>query len=134
MAKTAAALARLSRVGMPYISLLTDPTIGGVPASYAMLGDVTIAEPGAYVGFAGPRVMEKTIRQKLPPGIASSESMLAHGMIDIVCSRAELRSTIARLLRLLTGASYARNIELHQNNATPPVMVAMLNESAVVGD
>jgi acetyl-CoA carboxylase carboxyl transferase subunit beta len=134
MAKTTAALARLSRVGMPYISLLTDPTIGGVPASYAMLGDVTIAEPGAYVGFAGPRVMEQAIRQKLPPGIASSESMLAHGMIDIVCSRAELRSTIARLLRLLTGASYVRNIELHQNNASTPVTVSMLNESAAVGD
>jgi acetyl-CoA carboxylase carboxyl transferase subunit beta len=108
MAKVTAALARLARVEMPYISLLTDPTIGGVPASYAMLGDVTIAEPGAYVGFAGPRVMEGTIRQKLPPGLASAESMLAHGMIDMICTRSELRSTIARLLRLLTGSSYSR--------------------------
>ncbi len=109
MAKTTAALARLGRVGMPYISLLTDPTIGGVPASYAMLGDVNIAEPGAYIGFAGPRVMREAIRQKLPPGTASSESMLAHGMIDMVCQRAELRVTIARLLRLLTNASYPRS-------------------------
>jgi acetyl-CoA carboxylase carboxyl transferase subunit beta len=106
MAKTTAALARLGRVGVPYISLLTDPTMGGVPASYAMLGDVNIAEPGAYIGFAGARVIEQAIRQKLPPGTASSESLLAHGMIDMICQRAELRGTIARLLRLLTNASY----------------------------
>lgn len=108
MAKTTAALIRLGRVGMPYISLLTDPTVGGVPASYAMLGDVTIAEPGAYIGFAGPRVIEQAIRQKLPPGTASAESMLAHGMLDLVCARGELRSTIARLLRLLTNGLYRR--------------------------
>ena len=106
MAKTTAALARLGRMMLPYISLLTDPTVGGVPASYAMLGDVTIAERGAFVGFAGPRVIEQAIKQKLPPGTASAESMLAHGMVDLVCVRAELRPTIARLLRLLTSPSY----------------------------
>jgi acetyl-CoA carboxylase carboxyl transferase subunit beta len=106
MAKTTAALARLGRVGMPYISVLTDPTLGGVPASYAMLGDVNIAEPGAYIGFAGARLIEQAIRQKLPPGTATAESLLAHGMIDMICQRAELRITIARLLRLLTNASY----------------------------
>jgi acetyl-CoA carboxylase carboxyl transferase subunit beta len=129
MAKTTAALSRLSRVEMPYISLLTDPTIGGVPASYAMLGDVMLAEPSAYIGFAGPRVMEKTLRQKLPPGMASSESMLAHGMIDLVCTRADLRATIARLLRLLTGATYARgSCRLHEDGAA-----AMGAEAAVPG-
>jgi acetyl-CoA carboxylase carboxyl transferase subunit beta len=111
MAKTTAALARLGRVGVPYISLLTDPTMGGVPASYAMLGDVNIAEPGAYIGFAGARVIEQAIRQKLPPGTASSESLLAHGMIDMICQRAELRGTMARLLRLLTNASYRKGAD-----------------------
>lgn len=106
MAKTTAALGRLARIGMPYISLLTDPTVGGVPASYAMLGDVLLAEPGAFIGFAGPRVIEEAIKQKLPPGTATSESMLVHGMIDMVCPRAELRPTLSRLLRLLTSASY----------------------------
>jgi acetyl-CoA carboxylase carboxyl transferase subunit beta len=104
MAKTTAALARLGRVALPYISLLTDPTVGGVPASYAMLGDVIIAEPGAFIGFAGPRVIEQAIGQKLPPGTATAESMLAHGMVDMVVPRSELRPTIGRLLRLLTGA------------------------------
>jgi acetyl-CoA carboxylase carboxyl transferase subunit beta len=111
MAKTVAALARLGRVGVPYISVLTDPTIGGVPASYAMQGDVIIAEPGAFVGFAGPRVIEQAIRQKLPPGTATAESMLQHGMLDLVCPRAELRPTLARLLRLLTSPSYRGQID-----------------------
>jgi acetyl-CoA carboxylase carboxyl transferase subunit beta len=106
MAKTSAALARIARVGLPFISLLTDATTGGVLASYAMLGDVIIAEPGAFIGFAGPRVIEQTIKQKLPPGTASAETMLEHGMVDMVCTRAELRPTIARLLRLLTNAPY----------------------------
>jgi acetyl-CoA carboxylase carboxyl transferase subunit beta len=116
MAKTTAALARLSRIGMPYISLLTDPTVGGVPASYAMLGDVTIAEPGAFIGFAGPRVIEQAIRQKLPVGTATAESMLSHGMIDMVVSRSELKSTIARLLRLLSGNPYSSHREAHAFN------------------
>jgi acetyl-CoA carboxylase carboxyl transferase subunit beta len=106
MAKTTAALARLSHVGLPYISLLTDATTGGVLASYGMVGDVILAEPGAFIGFAGPRVIEQTIKQKLPPGTASAETMLEHGMVDLVCSRSELRPTIARLLRLLGSAPY----------------------------
>jgi acetyl-CoA carboxylase carboxyl transferase subunit beta len=134
MAKATAALARLARVEMPYISLLTDPTIGGVPASYAMLGDVTIAEPGAYVGFAGPRVMEMTIRQKLPPGMASSESMLAHGMIDMICTRSELRSTIARLLRLLTDASYSRRPRGPDGMDATTSMAAITSEGVRVDD
>jgi acetyl-CoA carboxylase carboxyl transferase subunit beta len=104
MAKTTAALSHLGRVGLPYISVLTDPTFGGVPASYAMLGDITIAEPGAQIGFAGARVIEQAVKQKLPPGTATAESMLAHGMIDMVCPRAELRPMLAKLLRLLTSA------------------------------
>ena len=134
MAKTTAALARLARVEMPYISLLTDPTIGGVPASYAMLGDVTIAEPGAYIGFAGPRIIEQTIRQKLPPGVASSESMLAHGMIDMICTRAELRGTIARLMRLLTGSSYARTLRALAAADAPPRMAITRFEGVPVDD
>ena len=134
MAKTTAALERLARVEMPFISLLTDPTIGGVPASYAMLGDVLIAEPGAYIGFAGPIVMEKAIRQKLPPGVASSESMLAHGMIDMICSRSELRSTIARLLRLLTGASCKRWPRSLDSVDVPTSMAATRGEGVRVDD
>jgi acetyl-CoA carboxylase carboxyl transferase subunit beta len=110
MAKTTAALSRLSQVGLPFISLLTDATTGGVLASYAMLGDVIIAEPGAFIGFAGPRVIEQTIKQKLPPGTATAESLLEHGMIDMVCARAELRPAIGRLLRLLSNAPYRRAV------------------------
>lgn len=106
MAKTTAALSQLGRVGVPYLSILTDATTGGVLASYAMRGDVIIAEPGAFIGFAGPRVIEQTIKQKLPPGTASAESMLEHGMVDMVCPRADLRPTIARLLRLLGNPAY----------------------------
>lgn len=110
MAKTTAALARLSQVGLPYISLLTDSTTGGVLASYAMLGDVILAEPGAFIGFAGPRVIAETVKQKLPPGTTAAESLLEHGMIDIVCPRIELRPTIGRLLRLLGNAPYRRAV------------------------
>ncbi len=103
MARTSAALARLRDVaGMPYISLLTDPTTGGVAASFAMLGDVIIAEPHALVGFAGPRVIRQTIGEDLPPGFQTSEYLLEHGLIDMIVPRAQLRDTLARLLRLLT--------------------------------
>jgi acetyl-CoA carboxylase carboxyl transferase subunit beta len=98
MAKTAAALARLDRAGLPFISVLTDPTTGGVTASFAMLGDLNIAEPKALIGFAGPRVIEQTIRQKLPEGFQRSEFLLDHGMIDMVVDRRELKATIARAL------------------------------------
>jgi len=99
MAKISAALARLDRGRLPYISVLTDPTTGGVTASFAMLGDVNIAEPKALIGFAGPRVIEQTIRQKLPEGFQRSEFLLEHGMLDIVVDRRELKATIARVLR-----------------------------------
>jgi len=98
MGKVAAGLARMRDRGVPYISVLTDPTTGGVTASFAMLGDVNIAEPGALIGFAGPRVIEQTIRQKLPEGFQRSEFLLEHGMVDMVVPRAELKATVARCL------------------------------------
>jgi acetyl-CoA carboxylase carboxyl transferase subunit beta len=96
MAKISAALARLDRARLPYISVLTDPTTGGVTASFAMLGDLNIAEPKALIGFAGPRVIEQTIRQKLPEGFQRSEFLLEHGMLDMVVDRRDLKATIAR--------------------------------------
>ena len=99
MAKISAALARLDRARLPYISVLTDPTTGGVTASFAMLGDVNIAEPKALIGFAGPRVIEQTIRQKLPEGFQRSEFLLEHGMLDMVVDRRELKDVIIRMLR-----------------------------------
>jgi acetyl-CoA carboxylase carboxyl transferase subunit beta len=99
MAKISAGLARLRDRRLPYISILTDPTTGGVTASYAMLGDVNIAEPGALIGFAGPRVIEQTIRQKLPEGFQRSEFLLEHGMLDLVVTRHELKRTVARCLK-----------------------------------
>jgi acetyl-CoA carboxylase carboxyl transferase subunit beta len=103
MAKISAALGRLDRAGVPYISLLTDPTTGGVTASFAMLGDLNIAEPRALIGFAGPRVIEQTIRQKLPAGFQRSEFLLEKGFIDAIVDRRELKATIARTLRVLAG-------------------------------
>jgi acetyl-CoA carboxylase carboxyl transferase subunit beta len=102
MAKVSSALAELHQANLPYISIMTDPTTGGVTASYAMLGDVHLAEPGALIGFAGPRVIEQTIRQKLPPYFQKSEFLLEKGMVDIVVTRAELKETLARLLSLMT--------------------------------
>jgi acetyl-CoA carboxylase carboxyl transferase subunit beta len=99
MAKISGALARLDRARLPYISVLTDPTTGGVTASFAMLGDVNIAEPKALIGFAGPRVIEQTIRQKLPEGFQRSEFLLEHGMLDMVVDRRELKEVITRVLR-----------------------------------
>ena len=105
MAKISAALARLSAAALPFVSILTDPTTGGVTASYAMLGDVNVAEPGALIGFAGPRVIEQTIRQKLPDGFQRSEFLVEHGMIDMVVDRREMAATLARLIRLLAPAA-----------------------------
>jgi acetyl-CoA carboxylase carboxyl transferase subunit beta len=98
MAKTSAALGRLRENGLPYLSVCTDPTTGGTSASYAMLGDINIAEPGALIGFAGPRVIEQTIREKLPPGFQRSEYLLEHGMVDVVCERQKLKHTLSRML------------------------------------
>jgi acetyl-CoA carboxylase carboxyl transferase subunit beta len=99
--KTSSAIANLDKAGIPYISVLTDPTTGGVTASYAMLGDVNIAEPHSLIGFAGPRVIEQTIKEKLPKGFQRSEFLLHHGMLDDVVERRDLRSYIIRVLRLL---------------------------------
>jgi acetyl-CoA carboxylase carboxyl transferase subunit beta len=101
MAKISAALARLDEAKLPFLSLLTDPTTGGVTASFAMLGDLNVAEPGALIGFAGPRVIEQTIRQKLPDGFQRSEFLVEHGMLDLVIDRRELKATVARCLRFL---------------------------------
>jgi acetyl-CoA carboxylase carboxyl transferase subunit beta len=105
MAKTSAALAKLGEACLPYFSLLTDPTTGGVTASFAMLGDVALAEPGALISFAGPRVIEDFMHIKLPEGTVNSEFVLRHGMIDAVVHRNQLRSTLARLLRLYAPAA-----------------------------
>ena len=99
MAKISAALGRLDRAGLPYISVLTDPTTGGVTASFAMLGDLNIAEPRALIGFAGPRVIEQTIRQKLPEGFQRSEFLLEKGFIDAIVDRREMKATLARTLQ-----------------------------------
>lgn len=99
MAKTSAVLSQLHEAGVPFISLLTDPTTGGVTASYAMLGDANLAEPGALIGFAGPRVIEQTIKQALPEGFQTSEFLLEHGMLDAIVDRREMKREIARLLR-----------------------------------
>ncbi|MGY3264680.1 acetyl-CoA carboxylase, carboxyltransferase subunit beta [Lysobacter sp. HA35] len=101
MAKTSAALGRLRDAGLPYISVLTNPTTGGVSASFAMLGDVNIAEPEALIGFAGPRVIEQTVREKLPEGFQRSEFLLEHGAIDMICDRRELRERLSHLLALM---------------------------------
>jgi acetyl-CoA carboxylase carboxyl transferase subunit beta len=105
LAKISAALARLDEARVPYISVLTDPTTGGVTASFAMLGDLNIAEPGALIGFAGPRVIEQTIRQKLPQGFQRAEFLLEHGMLDAVVHRKQLKPYIARALEFMTRAA-----------------------------
>lgn len=105
MAKTSAALTRLSRRGLPFISVLTDPTMGGVSASFAMLGDIHIAEPKALIGFAGPRVIEQTVREKLPEGFQRSEFLLEHGAIDMIVDRREMRDKISSLCSMLMNKS-----------------------------
>jgi acetyl-CoA carboxylase carboxyl transferase subunit beta len=97
LAKTSAALQRLAEHGLPFVSILTHPTTGGVTASYAMLGDVNLAEPGALIGFAGPRVIKETIRQDLPEGFQTAEFLLEHGMVDRIVPRDRMRDTVARL-------------------------------------
>lgn len=111
MAKTSAALARLADAGVPFISVLTDPTTGGTTASFASLGDVILAEPGALVCFAGPRVIEQAIHIKLPPDANTSEFVLAHGMIDAVVPRTALRAALARLLRLYQGVGVRERLD-----------------------
>ena len=100
MAKTNAALTRLAKAKLPYVSVLTDPTMGGVSASFALIGDIVMAEPGALIGFAGPRVIEQTVRETLPEGFQRSEFLLEHGAIDMIVDRREMREKIARLLAI----------------------------------
>jgi acetyl-CoA carboxylase carboxyl transferase subunit beta len=102
MAKTSAALGRLSRAGIPFISVMTDPTMGGVSASLAMLGDINIAEPKALIGFAGPRVIEQTVRETLPEGFQRSEFLLEHGTVDLIVDRREMRERVASILSIFT--------------------------------
>jgi acetyl-CoA carboxylase carboxyl transferase subunit beta len=102
MAKASAALSRLKEAGLPFVSVLTDPTTGGVTASFAMLGDINMAEPRALIGFAGPRVIEQTIRQKLPDGFQRSEYLLEHGMVDMIVHRPEMKQRLAQILRIFT--------------------------------
>jgi acetyl-CoA carboxylase carboxyl transferase subunit beta len=103
MAKTSAALKRLSEARLPFISVMTDPTMGGVSASLAMLGDINIGEPKALIGFAGPRVIQQTVRETLPEGFQRSEFLLEHGALDMIVDRRELRDRIGAMLRLLSG-------------------------------
>ena len=117
MAKVSAALARLDRARLPFISVLTDPTTGGVTASFAMLGDLNIAEPKALIGFAGPRVIEQTIRQTLPEGFQRSEFLLEHGMLDLVVDRRDLKTSIARALRFMRATP-------HRHRSRPPSLPA----------
>ncbi len=105
MAKTSAALARLGAAGLPFVSVMTDPTMGGVSASLAMLGDLNLAEPGALIGFAGPRVIEQTVREKLPEGFQRSEFLLKHGALDMIVDRRDLRDVIASVLAILTAGA-----------------------------
>lgn len=123
MAKVNAALARLDDAGLPLITLLTNPTTGGVTASFAMVGDVILAEPGALIGFAGPRVIEQTIGQKLPAGFQRSEFLLRHGMVDAVVPRRELRATLGRCLSFFTGQASretAASTGVTTESASPP--------------
>jgi acetyl-CoA carboxylase carboxyl transferase beta subunit len=113
MAKTSAAIAQMREAGLPYISILTDPTTGGVSASYAMQGDVILAEPGAVIGFAGQRVIKQTIGQDLPEGFQTAEFLLEHGQIDDVVPRGSLKETTARLLRHMQGQRPHPESEVH---------------------
>ena len=105
MAKTSAVLTKFSQGRLPFISVLTDPTMGGVSASFAMLGDVIIAEPGALIGFAGPRVIEQTVRETLPEGFQRSEFLLEHGAVDMIVDRREMRDRVASLVTMMTNQS-----------------------------
>ncbi|MGA9854768.1 MAG: acetyl-CoA carboxylase, carboxyltransferase subunit beta [Gammaproteobacteria bacterium] len=117
MAKTSAALAKLSRRGIPFISVMTDPTTGGVSASLAMLGDVNVAEPKALIGFAGPRVIEQTVRETLPEGFQRSEFLLEHGAVDMILDRREMRDRLASLLAMLTRQPPLKENEEVKNDA-----------------
>jgi len=118
--RTTVAVDRLKEAGLPYIVVLTNPTTGGVTASYAMLGDIHIAEPGALIGFAGPRVIEQTLREKLPEGFQRSEYLMKHGMVDMIVSRKELKPTIARLLKMMLKLPESEAMEAAEE--APPTL------------
>jgi len=121
MAKTSSALSKLSEMKIPYISILMDPTMGGVSASFSMLGDIILAEPGALIGFAGPRVIEQIIKQKLPEGFQTGEFLLEHGLIDNVVHRKNLKSTVAQLLRVLKSSPVPESSpEMEEPTLTKP--------------
>ncbi|MCT8989176.1 acetyl-CoA carboxylase, carboxyltransferase subunit beta [Chelativorans sp. SCAU2101] len=130
--RTTVAVDRLKEAGLPYIVVLTNPTTGGVTASYAMLGDVHIAEPGALIGFAGPRVIEQTIREKLPEGFQRAEYLMEHGMVDMVVSRLEMKRTIARLLKMLLKVREGRD-ETAAEEAVPSEVPALAADSGNAG-
>ncbi len=130
MAKTSAALTKLSRRGIPFVSVMTDPTMGGVSASLAMLGDVHLAEPEALIGFAGPRVIEQTVREKLPEGFQRSEFLVDHGAIDRIVDRREMRVTIASLLAMLTKQSASKLVL--DSDSNPPTSVADSDDNSNV--
>jgi acetyl-CoA carboxylase carboxyl transferase subunit beta len=116
MAKTSAALARHAQARLPYVSILTDPTMAGVMASFATLGDVIIAEPGARIGFAGPRVIEETTKQELPEGFQTAEFLLEHGLIDLIVSRLKMKVTVAQLLRAFANGNGQGKKNGHKGN------------------
>lgn len=120
MAKVSGALARLDRAGLPYLAILTDPTTGGVTASFAMLGDLNIAEPKAQIGFAGPRVIEQTIRQKLPEGFQRSEFLLEKGMLDMIVDRREMKAVLGRALRFMGAVPAAGTASAEPSTVAPP--------------
>ncbi|HSH57082.1 MAG TPA: acetyl-CoA carboxylase carboxyltransferase subunit beta, partial [Halomonas sp.] len=131
MAKTSAALEKLKEAGVPYISVLTDPVFGGVSASLAMLGDLNVAEPNALVGFAGPRVIEQTVREKLPEGFQRSEFLLEHGTVDMIIHRHDIRHRLGRVLRKLTHQPAIGEPELAASPTPDLVEVAEQGESPV---
>ena len=132
MPRTTVGVNMLNEAKLPYIVVLTDPTTGGVSASYAMLGDVQIAEPGALIGFSGPRVIEQTIRERLPEGFQRAEYLLDHGMIDMIVHRKDLKETLARIIRLLMKQPAPQRANGHANprgngqdmSAGPPAILA----------
>ncbi len=131
MGKTSSKLAQLAQARLPFISVLTDPTMGGVSASLAMLGDVIIAEPGARIGFAGPRVIEQTVREKLPEGFQSSEFLLEHGAIDMIVSRGQMRDTLGSLLEMLLRKPAAVTDDLSGGEQAPAAAVAVASQPAL---
>ena len=125
MAKTSAALTKLSEAGIPFVSFMTDPTMGGVSASLAMLGDLNVAEPKALIGFAGPRVIEQTVREKLPEGFQRSEFLQEHGTLDMIIDRREMRDKIASVLSILTANRPKRT------KVEPPLLEKIVDQEVI---